>query len=437
VKPTAVRWRILALLLGHAFFCHFNRVSISVAGNERILKEFGISETLLGAVFTAYLLAYTLCMTPGGWFIDRRGTRLALLVVGFGSAAFVLLTGVAGLALASAALLIPALIGIRALMGVVNAPIHPSAAHSVSRWMPAGQQSRANGLVTAAALVGVASTYYGFGFLMDRLGWPGAFLAAGAVTAAWSLLWLRWGADEPRRHSGVNVAERQLIERERPAVPEAPEARPLLTRSVVCLTLSYAAVGYFQYLPFYWAQHYFTDVLHTTTQTSRLYTTILTLSMAVGMLLGGWITDRAQASLGRRRGRARVAAGALLGSAVFLALGLLRPDATWIVVWYSLATASVGACEGAFWTTAGDLGGARGGTAAAVMNTGGNAGGALAPLATPALAALLGWTGSLALACVFSAAGAVLWLWIRPPEPVEEPVRPPRAAPVEGFPSRR
>jgi hypothetical protein len=32
-------------------------------------------------------------MTPGGWFIDRFGPRAALMVVAFGSALFVGLTG--------------------------------------------------------------------------------------------------------------------------------------------------------------------------------------------------------------------------------------------------------------------------------------------------------------------------------------------------------
>jgi dipeptide/tripeptide permease len=76
--------------------------------------------------------------------------------------------------------------------------------------------------------------------------------------------------------------------------------------------------------------------------------------------------------------------------------------------------AAVGACEGPFWTTACELGGRRGGTAAAICNTGGNAGGLLAPVITPLVSQSSDWHVGFRLAgfvCIF---GAVLWFWIRP-----------------------
>jgi MFS family permease len=60
------------------------------------MEQFHISEQLMGWVSSAYLISYTLLMTPGGWFIDRFGPRAALLVVGFGSAICVGLCGLAG-----------------------------------------------------------------------------------------------------------------------------------------------------------------------------------------------------------------------------------------------------------------------------------------------------------------------------------------------------
>ena len=73
-------------------------------------------------------------------------------------------------------------------------------------------------------------------------------------------------------------------------------------RSLVLLTLSYSAVGYFQYLFFYWLEYYFKSILKLDTDTSRLYATIPMLSMAAGMFLGGWVAD----DLSRRVGVAAV-----------------------------------------------------------------------------------------------------------------------------------
>jgi MFS family permease len=418
-RASSVRWRIVGLLLAYSALVHFNRISISVAGNERLQSQFGISETTLGNLYSAYLVAYTLLMTPGGWFIDRFGPRAALLVVGFGSAVCVGLCGVAGFTVTTAASIVSVLIGIRLLMGVANAPFHPGAAYAVGKWIPGPQRAGVNGLVNAAALLGISSTYYLFGFLMDRVGWPTAFLAAAAVTGVVAAAWFGYAAAGPARHRGVNEAERRLIEAPAPGRPvrrRSSSGSPWKRRSIVLLTLSYAAVGYFQYLFFYWMQYYFDKVLGLGKADGRLYATIPAVAMAVGMAAGGWLTDRAQGRWGARRGRVAVPMSGMLLSAALLGAGVLCREPVWIVTCFSLALAALGSSEGAFWTTAVDLGGERAGVAAAIVNTGGNAGGALAPWLTPRISVVLGWHGALIVACVFCVVGAVLWAWVDPDE---------------------
>lgn len=417
-RPTSVRWRIVGLLLAYAALLHFNRISIAVAGNERLMDQFKISERLMGVLSSAYLITYTLLMTPGGWFIDRFGARASLLLVGFGSAICVGLCGGAGFT-ASAALMVPTLIVIRLAMGVTNAPFHPAAAHAVSRWISGRQRGWANGLVNAAALGGISCTYYVFGYMMDRLGWPAAFVTAASVTAVVAMAWWAVAANGPGDHRGVNEAEKQLIAAD--ASGKIAAARisllpPWKKRSVMLLTLSYAAVGYFQYMFFYWMQYYFDKVLNVGKDNSRLYATIPAVAMAVGMAAGGWLTDRAQIAWGLRRGRAGMTVACMVSSAALLGAGVLCQDRFWIVTYFSLALASLGACEGAFWTTATDLGGDRSGTAAAIVNTGGNAGGALAPLMTPIISQQFGWKGAIAVACVYCFLGALFWIWIDPDE---------------------
>ena len=416
--PTNVRWRIVGLLLAYAALVHFNRISIAVAGTERLMDQFKISEQLMGWLSAAYLITYTILMTPGGWFIDRFGARAALLVVGFGSALCVGLCGAAGF-VASAALMVPALIVLRLCMGVTNVPFHPGAAHAVSRWIPGPQRGWANGLVNAAALAGIASTYFVFGFMMDRLGWPLAFVTAAAVTGVVAAAWWAVAANSPAEHRGANEAERRRVAGDASgtgAAARQSSGPPWRKRSVILLTLSYAAVGYFQYMFFYWMQYYFDKVLNVGKDNSRLYATIPAVAMALGMAAGGWLTDRAQAGWGQRRGRAGMTIACMVASAALLGAGVLCQDRVWIVTCFSLALASLGACEGAFWTTATDLGGERSGTAAAIVNTGGNGGGALAPLLTPLISQHFGWKGAIAVACVYCFLGALCWFWIDPDE---------------------
>ena len=143
----------------------------------------------MGLVYSAFLLLYTLAMLPGGWFIDRFGPRVALMVAGFGSTVFVGLTGAVGL-LAEG----PGRSGwgswsVRSLLGLLNAPLHPASARMVFERVPPESRAMANGLVTAAACVGIAATYFVMGTLIDRFDWPIAFLISSGLTLIVGLVW--------------------------------------------------------------------------------------------------------------------------------------------------------------------------------------------------------------------------------------------------------
>ncbi len=324
-QPTTHRWRILALVMAYAFMCHFNRVSMSVAGTERLMDDFGISETRIGMVYSAYLIVYTVFMTPGGWFIDRFGPKLALVAMGFGSATFVALTGSVGI-IGAAALAWPAFLVLRGAAGAFSAPIHPSGARIVSRWFPRNMQAMGNGLITAAALVGISTTYYLFGAMMDRFDWPASFVIAGAATACVAVAWTVLGGNKPQADRSA------LSDKADPAEPGTtnqatePWYTLLRDRSLVLLTISYAAVGYFEYLFFYWMQYYFDKVLDLGTDRSRMYSTIATLAMAVGMYAGGHLADAIGLRFGLRAGRAAIPVCGMLLSAVFLIAGIFTRE---------------------------------------------------------------------------------------------------------------
>ena len=183
--------------------------------------------------------------------------------------------------------------------------------------------------------------------------------------------------------------------------------------TLLLLALSYAAVGYFQYLFFYWIHYYFETIRHFGKDQSRWYATIPILTMAVCMASGGWVSDRMQRRYGRSLGRKIVPMGGMVLSAALLGVGLMCEAPTAMVFWFALSMGAVGACESAFWLTAVELGGRRGGTAAAILNTGGNGIGLLAPIFTPAISAAIGWKWGIAmggLVCIF---GGVCWWFIR------------------------
>jgi ACS family glucarate transporter-like MFS transporter len=428
-RPTWVRWRIVLLLVAFSFMTWFNRVSMAVAYDERIKDQYSISEVAMGWVYSAFLIAYAILMTPGGWFIDRFGARLALIVMGFGSAAFGGLTGLVGMSLLSPFMVWLSLMVVRSLMGIFTAPIYPASARTISQWIPLHQRAWANGLVNSAALVGVASTYVLFGKLIDWFDWPNAFLVTGLLTALLAGIWTIYAQDNPSQHASVNPAERRLVPDGEKEIDHLEGSRGndpgrwvtlLKSRSLLFLTLSYAAVGYFQYLFFFWIHYYFEDQLHLGKEESRYYAGIPNLAMAVGMGLGGLLSDRLVKAWGSRLGRATVPAAGMTLGALLLFVGLVPKEPGWIVAWFALAMGAVGTAEGSFWASAVEIGGRRGGSAAGIMNTGGNVGGLLAPILTPFVSDKFGWPCGIGLGSFICLFGVALWFWIDPRQRIKE-----------------
>jgi MFS family permease len=395
---------------------------MSVAGDMRIMSDYKISPVAMGSVYSAFLLAYTLFMIPGGWLIDRRGPRFALALVCLGSGVFVVLTGCVGFIAPAAAIAFPAFIAIRSLMGVVSAPLHPAAAKAVSLGIPLSRRSMANGMVTGAALLGVAATYLLFGQLISRLDWQWAFIVAGIATGTMGWLWGRYALEELSHgdfDGSKNKAEPPIDSMPHETSPPKrflPGFRSFLrnNKNLLLLTGSYAAVSYFQYLFFYWMHYYFEQVLKLGEDESQFYATIPPLAMAAGMPLGGWLSDRLLSNFSWRVARAGLVMSAMTASASLLLLGISASEPFWIVTWLSLALGVLGAAEGPFWVTAVEVGGRRGGLSAGIFNMGGNAGGALAPVVTPWISDVLGfgWQNGIAVSSGVCLLGAALWYWI-------------------------
>jgi MFS transporter, ACS family, D-galactonate transporter len=404
--------RTVLLLMLVVATAHFNRIGISVAGTERIIDLYGVDEKRMGLVYSAFLLVYTLAMLPGGWFIDRFGPRLALMVLLFGSTVFVALTGAVGLLAARPTTIWIGLLLVRSLLGLFNAPLHPGSARMVFERLPAPSRAMANGLVTFAACVGIAATFHAMGFLIDRFDWPIAFLVSAGITLLVALVWSS-GTSPARDDWDVALEKR---------APFALSASwPVLRRrGVICMTLSYAAFGYFQYLFFYWIQYYFETMQHVDRSVARGYNTTITVAMGIGMLAGGWLSDRVPRLLSPRVRMAIVPVLGMVAGGLVFELGLVAPDARTTMAAFTVSAGLLGLCEAGYWTTVVDLGRPFGGTAAGLMNTGGNAGGALSPYLTPVLSAFfaarygpdLGWRLSLGVAGIIVIAGAAFWLGI-------------------------
>lgn len=78
-KPGRRRYLTLVMIFITVVICYVDRANLAVA-SAHIQEEFGITKAEMGYVFSAFAWLYTLCQIPGGWFLDRVGSRVTYFI---------------------------------------------------------------------------------------------------------------------------------------------------------------------------------------------------------------------------------------------------------------------------------------------------------------------------------------------------------------------
>jgi ACS family glucarate transporter-like MFS transporter len=271
-------------------------------------------------------------------------------------------------------------------------------------WFPPASAARVMGVVNGASALGAAVSPILFAALIARFGWRRSFWIAAVITGAVYLLWHAWARDYP-----AGKAPRPHIH-----APGrfAAWGRLLRDRNMVLLTLSYFCLNYFEYIFFYWTYYYFGEIRHLGQRQSAAAVTVLMLTMMVMTPLGGWISDGLVSRYGVKKGRRIVPFFGMTLSAVLLYAGAGGFGVVATVALLSLAFGFSATAEGPCWAAAIDVGGSQSGAAGGIMNTGGNAGGLLAPTITPLLASHFGWAWGLYFGSFVVMLGVVAWFFI-------------------------
>jgi MFS family permease len=404
--PLRMQSKVVALMFALSAMNYFDRIVMSIAG-PGIMKDFGISETQMGSVYSAFLLSYTILMAPSGWLADRFGGRMVLTVSGLGAALFTGLTSICGPAGLGAYLgVIPAFIVLRLAFGACTSPLYPSIARIVAAWIPPHQRARVQAIIVSAAALGAAVSPVLFSRLIASYGWRVSFWIAAAATAMLILIWHRSVRDRP---PGQVEPSRQVRQK-----AQTDWGVLLSDRNLLLLTGSYFALSYFEYIFYYWIYYYFGEIRHMAARDTAWATTAIFITMAIMTPLGGWASDWMVARFGPTKGRRIVPIASMASSAILLFVGASGLGDVATVALLSLAVGFSMAPEGTFWSTAIQIGGKQVGAACGIMNCGGNIGGMIAPILTPIIASHFGWTGGLYFAGMMVILGMLTWFLIKP-----------------------
>jgi MFS family permease len=407
------RLLILFLMFGFSMISYFDRTIMSIAGPQ-LMTDFGVSPTAMGSVYSAFILGYALTMLPGGLLTDRLGARRTLTLMGICSAVLTGLTVVGGRpGLGVLIGVVPALFAIRFGLGVATAPLYPACARMMAPWIPLVHHGKVQGIIIAGSSFGAAISPLLFTWIAEWFQWRAPFLVGAFATAALTAFWYWIARDYPPGVERAAVTD--------PAKPAQSWGILFRDRNLLLITYAYSALGYFQYIFFYWMYYYFGQILHLGADASARYTTILFLTEGTIMPLGGLVSDRLTRRYGPHVGRRMVPIAGLSLGAGLLFFGTASAGLT-AVVCLSLAFGFGACCEGPFWAAVTEIAGERVGGASSILNTGAQVGGFFAPILTPFIASRAGWSWGLYAGSLVAISGVIAVYFVNlQPLPKESP----------------
>ncbi|MDY0927717.1 MFS transporter [Pantoea trifolii] len=339
-KPTRRRYITLLMIFITVVICYVDRANLAVA-SAHIQEEFGITKAQMGYVFSAFAWLYTLCQIPGGWFLDRVGSRLTYFIAIFGWSVATLLQGFATGLLS--------LIGLRAITGIFEAPAFPTNNRLVTSWFPEQERASAVGFYTSGQFVGLAFLTPLLIWIQELLSWHWVFIITGGIGIIWSFIWIKF-YQAPSQSKGINKAELDYI-REGGAMvdgdaPSEKKTRTKLTaadwklvfhRKLCGVYLGQFAVTSTLWFFLTWFPNYLTQEKHIAALTAGFMTTVPFLAAFVGVILSGIVADRLVRS-GRSLGFARktpIICGLLISTCIMGAN--YTNDPIWIMTLMAIA----------------------------------------------------------------------------------------------------
>jgi MFS transporter, ACS family, glucarate transporter len=209
-RQTHVRYLIISMLFLVTTLNYADRATLSIAGSA-LSKELGIDTVTMGYIFSAFGWSYVLAQLPGGWLLDRFGSKRVYAGSIFLWSFFTLIQGSVSFVVGSAAAAVSMLFVLRLLVGAAEAPSFPANGRIVASWFPAAERGTASAIFNSAQYFATVLFAPIMGWITHRFGWPYVFYFMGCLGILVSVVWLK-GLHSPKAHPRISKAELDYIQ---------------------------------------------------------------------------------------------------------------------------------------------------------------------------------------------------------------------------------
>ncbi len=208
-KRTNVRYWIVVMLFIVTAFNYGDRATLSIAGAS-MTKDLGLDSVGMGYVFSAFSWAYVIGQIPGGWLLDKFGSKRVYFVSILTWSIFTLLQGFVG-SLGSITNAVIGLFILRFMVGLCESPSFPGNSRIVAAWFPAQERGTAVSIFNSAQYFATVIFAPIMGWLTHAVGWSHVFFFMGGLGILLSFIWLKV-IKNPTDHPSMNRAELEYIE---------------------------------------------------------------------------------------------------------------------------------------------------------------------------------------------------------------------------------
>ncbi len=300
VKRTHARFLILAMIFVVTSLNNADRATLSIAGSD-MQKSLGLSAVQMGYLFSAFAWSYALAQLPGGWLMDRFGSKRTYAVSIFLWSSMTFLQGFAGTM--GPVTIVAQLFVLRFLVGLCEGPAYPGNTRIVTAWFPATERATASAIFNSGQYFATALFAPLMGWLVHAHGWQSVFYVMGSLGMLMSAVWLLV-VHSPADHPAINQAELDYIVAggalvdmdrkgdDRPEVPTKEALKALLSsRMMLGVYLGQYGITTLVYFFLTWFPIYLVQALHMPILKAGFIAAVPAICGFVGGVLGGLFSD--------------------------------------------------------------------------------------------------------------------------------------------------